>query len=169
MQGQVRSALMTLHWRMPGEPMWKVHSELLMPTSGSAANSQVLILRAPLPWAVCKHRYVLNSKEINGHAEDEVLLMPDTTHADFASAEAGCFWGLLFLPSTFPSAFPLFLLLPSLPIKKSSKTKILLWHGAGNKCWNPAACFFSAKCNSCSLVALFSVHPCRTCCPFPHS
>lgn len=72
-----------------GRPMWKVHPELLMPTSGSAANSQVLILRAPLPWAVCKHRYVLNSKEINGHAEDEVLLMPDTTHADFASAEAG--------------------------------------------------------------------------------
>lgn len=42
---------------------------------------------------------------MNSHAEDEVLLMPDTRQADFASAKAGCCWGLLFF---FLSLSPIF-------------------------------------------------------------
>lgn len=68
-----------------------------------------------------------------------------------------------------PRPFPCSLLFPPLPMMEPSKIQFLLWHGAGNKCRNPAPCFFSAKCHSCSLLALFPVCPCWSPRPFAHS
>lgn len=68
-----------------------------------------------------------------------------------------------------PRPFPCSLLLPPLPMTEPSKIQFLLWHGAGNKCRNPTPCFFSAKCHSCSLLALFLVYPCWSPRHFAHS
>lgn len=66
----------------------------------------------PDPERSYKYTYFLkNIEEMNGHAEDEVLLTPD--HAGFAPPGAGCHRGLLScLLHVHPSPFPL---LPSPP------------------------------------------------------
>ena len=91
-----------------------------------------------------------------------MLLMSDLRHAGVTPARAAelprCSSPAFSMFS--PRPFPRSLLLPCLPMLGPSKTEFLLWHGVGKQVSKSFFLgFFSAKCNSCSLVVLFSVYP----------